>query len=336
MNDPEIPNIPSPWHDGERAVQARAGVAEQVERAGGRNIRSFMPDQHRAFFAQLPFLVVGSVDRAGWPWASVLSGPPGFAASPDPHTLRIAARPVAGDPLSAVLAPGAPLGLLGIELPTRRRNRMNGRVVARDEASFSVAVDQSFGNCPQYIQRRDYLSAAPAPGLVRAEPFTTLDEAARDLIAHADTCFVASSAQTSGPEPNQGVDVSHRGGRAGFLGIDADGAIVVPDYAGNRYFNTLGNLMVKPRAGLLFIDFTSGDLLQVAGTTTIVWDGPAVRAFKGAERKWRVAPSHGRWLRGALPLRLAGPEFSPGSLRTGTWREAASAASLCQGGAISS
>jgi uncharacterized protein len=105
--------------------------------------------------------------------------------------------------------------------------------------------------------------------------------------------------------PNHGVDVSHRGGLAGFLKFAADGAIIVPDYRGNRFFNTLGNLAINPRAGLLFINFARGDLLQLAGETDIVWDGPEVAAAAGAERIWRLAPSHGRWLRAALPLRFA-------------------------------
>jgi uncharacterized protein len=318
MTTNDTPNPPSPWHDGERAMQARLGVGERMARAGLRVIRDFMPDQHRDFFAQLPFLLVGSVDGEGWVWASLLAGKPGFATSPDPRRLTIAARPVAGDPLAGALRLGAKIGLLGIELPTRRRNRLNGSIVAIDGAGFTVAVEQSFGNCPQYIQARDYASVEASPDGVRVDSFTALDAAARDLIARSDTFFVASS---SGGDGRHDVDVSHRGGRPGFVGIDEDGALVVPDYAGNRFFNTLGNLLVNPRAGLLFVDFASGDLLQIAGTAAIVWEGPQLAAFAGAERLWRVAPSHGRWLRGALPLRLALREFSPTLRGTGTWSE---------------
>src|SRR5260221_1853168 len=142
----------SPWHEGERAAQRTAGVAEQMALIAGRNIRSFMPDQHRAFFARLPFLVAASVDKSGRPWASVLSGPPGFATSPDPRRLHIAAQPADGDPFREALGPGAAIGLLGIELPTRRRNRANGHVVEFAADGFTVAVEQSFGNCPTYIQ----------------------------------------------------------------------------------------------------------------------------------------------------------------------------------------
>ena len=303
--------VSGPWHEGERAIQARLGMLERMDRIGRRNIRGVMPDQHRAFFAQLPFLIVGSVDRQGWPWASVLAAPPGFARSPDERTLHIAAQPVAGDPLAESLLPGAPLGILGIELPTRRRNRMNGHISTVDATGVSVAVEQSFGNCPQYIQRREYVWAAPPAHPASAEPFTALDASARALIETADTAFVASASRADDPTSARGIDVSHRGGRPGFIGVAADGTLVIPDYAGNRFFNTLGNLLVNPRAGLLFLDFAHGDLLQITGGTEIVWDGPEVQAVKGAERLWRFTPSHGRWLRGALPLRFEFGDFSP-------------------------
>jgi len=315
-------SVSGPWHEGERAVQARLGVLERMDRVGRRNIRRLMPEQHRIFFAQLPFLIVGSVDRQGWPWASLLAAPPGFAHSPDERALHVAARPVAGDPLAESLTPGAPLGILGIELPTRRRNRMNGHVSAVDTTGFSVAVEQSFGNCPQYIQRREYVWAAPPARPAGSRPFTELDAAARALIEAADTAFVASASRAEDPTTSRGIDVSHRGGRPGFIGLADDRALVIPDYAGNRFFNTLGNLLVNPRAGLLFPDFERGDLLQITGRTEIVWDGPEVQAFQGAERLWRFHPSHGRWLRGALPLRFEFGDLSPNNLHTGTWQEA--------------
>jgi len=148
------PRVESPYHAGEQAVQARAGVRERAERAGRRMIRDFMPDQHRELFERLPYLLVGSIDDRGRPWASILVGWPGFIATPDARTMTIAARPAPGDPLAVNLRPGAPVGLLGIELDTRRRNRMNGTVTGVGAGSFSVRVGQSFGNCPQYIQAR--------------------------------------------------------------------------------------------------------------------------------------------------------------------------------------
>jgi predicted pyridoxine 5'-phosphate oxidase superfamily flavin-nucleotide-binding protein len=284
-------------------------------------IRDHMPEQHREFFAQLPFVVVGTLDGQGQPWASVLAGPAGFVTSPDPQRLDIAARPVAGDPMANNLLEGAPIGLLGIEPHTRRRNRMNGRIARRDEHGFSVEVEQSFGNCPKYIQaRRPEFIGAPMP--MPAQHLDALDEPARALIGRADTFFIATAHPQAGLKAGRafGVDVSHRGGKPGFVRVDADGTMTVPDFIGNFFFNTLGNLAVNPRCGLLFMDFDSGDLLQVAARGEIVHDGPEVRAFEGAQRLLRFQVESALRLPKAVPLRWGTAEMSPVLARTGAWR----------------
>ena len=321
---PTTATAAAPWHAGERQLQARIGMAERMAQVGAKVIRPYMPDQHRAFFAQLPFLVAGAVDGQGDPWAGVLEGEPGFAVSPDPATLRVAAVPDADDPLRAGMGPDQPLGLLGIELHTRRRNRMNGRIAAWDGRRFEVAVEQSFGNCPQYIQARDFhFSRSPAlrfPGPVRER--TGLADADRALIARADTLFVATYADTD--EAGRRVDVSHRGGKPGFVRIDGD-TLTVPDFSGNRFFNTLGNMLLNPRAGLLFIDFERGDVLQVSGRAEVILDSPEIEAFAGAERLWRVHVQRVRARPGALALRWRFGGYSPTALATGQWPQAAAA-----------
>ncbi|MDI6016052.1 PilN family type IVB pilus formation outer membrane protein [Burkholderia pseudomallei] len=92
----DAPPPVAPFHDGELAAQRRAGVAAAAAAFGGRGIRTFMPDQHRAFFAQLPLLVVGGVDGGGQPWATLRAGAPGFVSAPQPRTLDIAGGTLRG------------------------------------------------------------------------------------------------------------------------------------------------------------------------------------------------------------------------------------------------
>ncbi|WP_447779178.1 flavin-nucleotide-binding protein [Variovorax boronicumulans] len=317
--------ISAPFHAGERALQALVGSREQMEAIGPRVIRDYMPDQHREFFAQLPFLVVGSLDADLQPWASMLAAPAGFAHSPDATHLRIDALPGAGDPLTGQLAPGATLGLLGIQPHTRRRNRMNGTVEALDAAGFMVEVQQSFGNCPRYIQAREPVFAAPPANEPAVQWLDTLDLAAERLIGAADTLFIATAypdAAAVGDEADarsHGVDVSHRGGRPGFVRVDAGGVLTVPDFNGNRFFNTLGNLQAHPRAGLLFVDFDTGELLHLSATAEIVTDGPEVAAFEGAERLMRFHVTRALRRPAALPLRWGEAALSPHLAGTGRW-----------------
>ena len=119
-------------------------------------MRDYLPDEHRAFHASQPFLVVSARDGQGRPWVTLLDGPDGFVSSPDPRHLVIDSKPTQGDALEDSFKTGADVGILGIELAARRRNRVNGRVAADDSGAIIFRVDQSFGNCPQYIRERKW------------------------------------------------------------------------------------------------------------------------------------------------------------------------------------
>ncbi len=312
------------WHAGEKRLQQAVGVSERMDDVGQRVIRRFMPEQHRAFFAKMPFMIVGSVDDHDDAWASVLVGEPGFVTSPSPTRLVLQATRDPGDPAVSGLAAGRPIGMLGIELDTRRRNRVNGHVVDATAGRIVFDVEQSFGNCPQYIQLRDY-------GLVRdpAVPFTApveesamLDAGARATITQADTFFVASYADR---DDGRQVDVSHRGGKPGFVRIADDGTLTIPDFAGNLFFSTLGNMLLNGKAGLVFVDFASGDVLQLSGDAEVVLDSPEIAAFQGAERLWTFRARRVVRRRGALAIRwtFAKDGWSPNVLMTGDWDETA-------------
>lgn len=307
------------FHAGERAVQARVGVERRLAEIGPKVIRDFMPEQHRDFFEQLPFVIAGSVDGNGQPWASILVGQDGFIESPDAQHLQIDALPLPGDPLAANLRAGAPIGLLGIEPHTRRRNRLNGVVTEVAASGFAIEVSQSFGNCPKYIQAREPLFAPRTPGPVHSS--SQLDDKARRLIQSADTFFIATASPPDAKDMGHasGADVSHRGGKPGFVRADGDGTLTIPDFTGNFFFNTLGNIAVHPKAGLLFIDFDSGDLLYVAVSAEIIWSGAEVEAFAGAQRLLRCKVLAMKRLEAALPLHWGGAQLSPVLEATGDW-----------------
>jgi uncharacterized protein len=307
----------SPFHAGEIAMQQSAGMGERMRELGPRVFRDSMPDQHREFFEQLPTLLVGSVDAQQRPWASMLSGLPGFIETPDAHHLRVAAWPRDDDPLQAQWRVGARLGLLGLEPQTRRRNRVNGRVVHIDERSFSLQVEQSFGNCSQYIQARTPHWAGEVNAVLPSRrEGANLSAVAVALISGADTLFIASAA------PGQGADVSHRGGNPGFVRVDpaADGTVLtIPDFRGNFFFNTLGNILAHPKAGMLFVEHETGGVLQLTGSAVIITNGPDLDGFKGAQRLLRVRVEAGVWTPHALPLRWSAPQFAPQLAGTGHW-----------------
>lgn len=287
--------IAAPFHAGELRAQDLAGGGP-----AGAPIRSQMPDQHRQFFPLLPFVCLAVADDSGWPLATLLHGEPGFATSPTPGQLQIAALPDPGDPAGLHLRAGAQVGLLGIDLGTRRRNRENGVIAQLDGNGLLVDVHQSFGNCPKYIQVRQLARMRRERGGVEVFGAALPADAVR-LIAGCETMFVASASGAGAQSAARGLDISHRGGEAGFLRLDGN-VITVPDYAGNRYFNTLGNLLQESRAGLVMVDFASGDILQLQGLVSVKWEPDRSRDDGRAEREWEFSISRGWLRRSALPL----------------------------------
>ena len=246
------------FHEGELAVQRRAGVADTAAKVG-RIIESEIPPAFAAFLATRQFLVVAREEDDGRVWASLVTGRPGFARALDEHRLLIEAPRFGAD--------GAAVGVLAIEPHTRSRIRLNGLAQLTSDGVV-VTVTEAFGNCTKYIRRRVPVGPAASTRDVSQTTAARLDARGRELVAAADTFFIASA------HPRRGADASHRGGPPGFVEVAADGTrLAFPDFAGNRMFQTLGNLTVDPRAGLLFVDWESGSTLEVSGRAAVAWDG---------------------------------------------------------------
>ncbi|GGX62843.1 pyridoxamine 5'-phosphate oxidase family protein [Streptomyces fructofermentans] len=257
------------FHDGELAVQRRAGVGGLAARLSGMLAPGRLSGGAAQFLAGRTFAALTARDRNGRLWISPLTGPAGFLAVEDPTTLGVRTSPAEGDPLHG-LAAGQQVGVIVIEFATRRRFRVNGTLADADTGALTIDVDEAFGNCPQYIQQRHLTPAppvGPAAGGVRHG--TALSPRDVELIRRSDTFLIGTT------HAERGADASHRGGSAGFVRV-ADGGLWWPDYQGNNMFNTLGNLAVDPSAALLFADFTTGRTLQLSGRAAVDWTAPGV------------------------------------------------------------
>jgi hypothetical protein len=291
-----------PFHPGEIDVQERAGVRERAARVG-RIVATRIDLDAAAFLEAQPFVVIASVDAGGRPWASAMSGRPGVIRVEDDVTVRLSGHVPPSDPLRENLEAPGPLAVLAIDLSTRSRYRVNGVGELVGPETIRVRVREAFGNCRKYIQVR-HLEPAAAANAEQLSDGAGLSDGQRRFIEAADTFFIATIAEG-------GADASHRGGRPGFVRIEEDGTLVVPDYTGNNMFQTLGNIASSPRAGLLFVDFESGRALQLTGRAEIDWDEAHAAAVPGAHRLLRVTPARVIESRGALAVRGTLVEPSP-------------------------
>ncbi|GIE28045.1 hypothetical protein Ait01nite_010900 [Actinoplanes italicus] len=257
------------FHWGELQAQARAGLSEQAS-AVSRLVRPLLPDGADDFLAHQNLLAVGAQADDGRLWASLFAGPPGFVTAPDDESVRVLARLAGDDPVAPMTRRAGKLALLAIDLQTRIRLRMNGTSTPLREGLL-LTIEQSFPNCPKYIQKRSVagLQAAEGKGsgtdnVVRVD---ALEEALSGLVARADTFFVASASEDGDP------DVSHRGGNPGFVEVLSPTRLRWPDYVGNSMLMTLGNITENPRTGLIFVDWATGTTLQMTGRAEVRWTG---------------------------------------------------------------
>lgn len=262
--------IQEPFHEGELEVQERLGLHTEARQNSGVIADSIVTGAFR-FIEQQHMAVLGSIDQDENIWASILAGQAGFMQATSEQLVTFDLSKTAGnehDPLWKNIEAHPQIGMLVIELATRRRLRINGRIRRSGEQQLELKVLESYPNCPKYIQRRQ-VTKDPDTGhgtTAQALEGDALGNPQQSIINQADTLFVASA------HPEPGVDASHRGGKPGFVHIVDDHTLRIPDYPGNCLFNTLGNFVSNPRAGLVFIDFESGTTLQLTGHAEILWD----------------------------------------------------------------
>lgn len=284
-----------PFHPGEVAIQEKVGERD-IALLNGQLISDRIPAAARLFVTQQHYCALGWRSPDGELWASFHAGPKGFARTDeDCRTLYLKVGAGAGVPDRvppfSVMRDGDHLGVLFLELSTRRRLRVNGRAVRRADAEMVIAIEQAHPLCPKYIQRRTLGVRESVPVATDVLEGVSLSDDLIAWIAAADTFFVASA------HPDGPTDVSHRGGTPGFVVVNGD-VLRIPDYPGNSLFNTFGNFSLNPKAGLVFIDFAGNRQLQMTGDVRLDLEagstagdsGGTGRWWEFTPRKWIVSP----------------------------------------------
>ncbi|MFC7645155.1 pyridoxamine 5'-phosphate oxidase family protein [Streptosporangium lutulentum] len=258
------------------------------------------PPAAAEFLTRQRMLVIGASGRDGRLWATALTGAAGFTRATGERTIVIDALPGEHDPLAGLAENAeAEIGMLAIEPRTRRRMRVNGRAV-RDGARLVVHTEQTYANCPKYIQARDITEERGAWRrrlLLREAPHRRapgVDRERRHVLRRHPGSRPRRRPVASGRRP--GVRPGRR--RA---------PLVWPDYVGNSMYMTLGNLELDESCGLLFLDWDSGDALHLTGRAHVDWDPGEV---PGAQRLVEFELDLAVLVRGASPLRWRFEDYS--------------------------
>ncbi|MFC3559069.1 pyridoxamine 5'-phosphate oxidase family protein [Pedobacter jamesrossensis] len=262
------------FHEGELYVQRITGEDLTAQRNCSM-VQEVLNTGMEMYIKDISTFFVSSKDSSGNLWASIISGKKAFLTISNHTNLILDTNMLLSDPGDVFwknITLDTNIGMLFIDLQTRRRLRINGKTTVAGNI-INIAIEQCFPNCPKYIQRRQILSSASNNA--------GLGESLIEWIKNADTCFVASASSKSE------MDVSHRGGHSGFILFESENVLIVPDYTGNSMFNTLGNFFVNPAAGMLFIDFSNGNTLQLSGTAELHLQNDENPFVDKATRYWK-------------------------------------------------
>ncbi|MDP2333936.1 MAG: pyridoxamine 5'-phosphate oxidase family protein [Reyranella sp.] len=129
----------------------------------------------------------------------------------------------------------------------------------------------------------DFDSRRIADRLVEKLTHVEFSDSDRALIEGAMFFFLATSDDRGHP------DCSFKGGTPGFVKVVGPGELAFPDYDGNGMFKSLGNILVNPWVGMLFIDMGEKPRrVRVNGEASVSRDDPLMRDFAGAQLLVRV------------------------------------------------
>ncbi|KAL2875004.1 hypothetical protein SGCOL_009848 [Colletotrichum sp. CLE4] len=227
---------------------------------------------------------------------------------------------------------------LAIDLTTRDRVKFGGRMVAgavttkngdrstsspsssnsaSSEVQIAVHVEESLGNCPKYLNKKDVIPRASI-GKGRVERELPLSEEALEVVREADMFFLTSGHEYgSGGSGSSGssMDTNHRGGSRGFVRVarnDVDGVeIVYPEFSGNRLYQTLGNLKLNPLVGIAIPDFETSDVLYLTGSASILVGEEAAAYLPRTKLAVKITVSAAVFVQSGLPFSGTPQEPSP-------------------------
>ncbi|KAF4991598.1 hypothetical protein FGRMN_7717 [Fusarium graminum] len=322
-----MPSATSEWHEGELAMQQQL----KVPKRGNPTFPGFAA-HYGARVMQSPLVALGTLDSEGRPWTTVWGGEPGFARPVAEGVLAFnSSVDTRHDPVFRALwdgigdegvrqgainrpngGDGKGMAGLSIDLETRDRVKLVGKMIAGatvDEGKtvqMAMAVTESLGNCPKYLNKKNIIPNTMKPELVSDK--LPLPQEALDLIAAADMFFLSS---TNGLT----MDTNHRGGSPGFMRVidnQENGLeLIYPEFSGNRLYQTLGNVTVNPLVGFAIPDYNSADVLYLTGSASILIGEEASAYLARTKLAVKISISAAKFVKSGLPFRGSKGEYSP-------------------------
>ncbi|KAF4464603.1 oxidoreductase FAD-binding [Fusarium albosuccineum] len=322
-----MPSAVSEFHQGERAMHQLL----KVPRLENPTIPG-LPPRYGMRVMQSSLVALGTLDNQGRPWTTVWGGERGFARPVAEGVLAFnSAVDTRHDPVFKALwdgvdddgvqqgainrpnhGEGKTMAGLSIDLETRDRVKLAGKMIAGatveegKAVQMAMAVTESLGNCPKYLNKKDIVLSEMKPELVSET--LQLPQEALDLIASADMLFLSS---TNGHT----MDTNHRGGSPGFIRViknEHDGLeLIYPEFSGNRLYQTLGNFKINPLVGIAIPDFNNANVVYLTGTASVLLGEEASSILARSRLAVKISVTSAKFVKSGLPFRGSLGEYSP-------------------------
>ena len=312
-------------HKGELFVQMKRQVPLQVSSQLPDFIEDEMPLQHQVFFSQLSYFVVATLDEFQRPWTSIIVGngeEEDIVKIKKGSKMSIRAKLSVGDPFGNCFGELDNsiryFAGLGIDFSNRRRNKVSGLINSSQYKNQLINLDiqtnESLGNCPKYITIRKLSYVERTPQLVIDSPnSTTLEPEETFHIHQASTIFI--STRHISQDSDSDIGVNHRGGNPGFCRVyneNGQSYVVIPDYSGNRFYQSLGNVQSDRVAGLVIPNFQTGDMLYITGDAENLFDEQAEEIMPRVTLITRIRVTGHVFVKQGLNLKQEGSDqYSP-------------------------
>ncbi|KAK1970745.1 oxidoreductase FAD-binding domain-containing protein [Colletotrichum sublineola] len=329
ITTPKMPARTIEFHPGEVALHDLLRIPRRSNPT-----TAGLPPSYGARIAVSPLVALGTLDNQGRPWTTLWGGERGAVARPlAENVLGVRSRvDLTDDPVLSALwgaseegegvkegavQPGLEtdggklVAGLGLDLLTRDRVKFAGRMVAGavdgGEVQMAVRVEESLGNCPKYLNKKD-VTARGSIEKGRVERGLPLGEGALGVVRRADMFFMTSAYDGT-------MDTNHRGGSRGFVRIvsnDEGGVeIIYPEFSGNRLYQTLGNLKLNPLVGLAIPDFETSDVLYLTGSASILIGEDAAAYLPHTKLAVKITMAAAVFVESGLPFDGTPLEASP-------------------------
>lgn len=252
----------SVYHEGEVYIQELMGV-RTISDSLSSMIKKDMSVVATQFLKTLSFSVITFSKETSILHSSIVFGLNSFIKILTKNELLIDLKNRSFIPKEILEEKTLTIGFIGLDFENKMRIRINGKGDIKNN-QLHLVIDEIYSNCPKYITNRKLNGKLDFFDEIKHYKNSSLEKNSINILTNADTFFLSTI------HKSKGADISHKGGKKGFLRVVSPAQLEFDDFPGNNLYNSIGNIYTNKNVNILVIDFFSNDILHIVGTAKIM------------------------------------------------------------------